>query len=249
MKKCLHYCALNIALLVSSCSSIYIPNVPNTPMLSSKGELSASGHTSIKGNASFNSGYAVSDHFGVLLNGSIMNNSRAKKDFQHNLLEAGAGYFTTFGPENNRILEIYTGLGGGSSDRNYKETSPEGLLSVDRQEFSFRKYFLQVNYSSKSKKSLKLFGRDFPLNYGTAVRTSYVNMSKFIRNDIGQLTEDNIFIEPVFYTRMALNRTVQLQYTSGSNFGLKNRKFLTAGSSVFTIGLVINVGGQNLSGY
>lgn len=249
MNKFLRYFASSIALFASSCSSIYIPNVPNTPMLSSKGELSASAHTSLKGNVSFNSAYAVSDHFGVLLNGSVMNSNRPKKDFKHTLMETGAGYFTAFGPNNDRILEIYTGLGRGSSDRIYKDRTEDGLVTTDRQEFAFSKYFMQVNYSSKDKKNFKVFGRNFPLNYGTAVRASYVNMNEFIRNDVKQVTEDNIFIEPVFFTRMALNRTVQLQYTSGSNFGLKNRKFLTAGSSVFTVGLVINVGGQSLNGY
>ncbi len=237
------------SILLTSCSSLYIPNVPNTPMLSAAGELSASAHTSLKGNASFNSAYAVSDHFGVLLNGSVMNNNSKKKDFKHNLLETGAGYFTTFGSANDRILEIYAGFGRGSSEKSTTEENDMGLMSIDRQETNLSKVFMQVNYSSKDKKNLNLFGRDFPLNYGTAVRVSYVNMKDFLRNDIAQPTEDNVFIEPVFFTRMALNRTVQLQYTSGSNFGLKNRKFLTAGSSVFTVGLVINVGGKSDNGY
>ena len=85
-------------MVMSSCSSVYMPNVPNTPMLSTKGELSTGGHITLKGNASFNSAYAVGEHVGVMLNGSLMNNSGKKKDFRHNLLEAGGGYFTTFGP-------------------------------------------------------------------------------------------------------------------------------------------------------
>ena len=246
MKKVKYVLVIIFLNSLSSCSSIYIPNVPNTPMLSSQGELSASGHISLKGNASFNSAYAVSDHFGILLNGSVMNSNRNKKDFNQNLLETGAGYFTTFGPGNDRILEIYAGLGRGSSNRTYKENTDIGFVTTDRQEISFAKYFLQVNYSSKDKKNFRLFGKDFPLNYGTAIRVSHINMKEFIRNDLNQSTEDNIFIEPVFFTRMALNRTVQLQYTSGSNFGLKNRKFLTAGNSVFTVGLVLNVGGQSI---
>lgn len=238
--------ALGIGLGMSSCSSVYMPNVPNTPMLSNKGELSTGGHITLKGNASFNSAYAVGEHVGVMVNGSLMNSNRTKKDFRHNLLEAGAGYFTTFGPENNRILEIYSGLGRGSSDRTYKSKTPEGALSFDRQEVSYNKYFLQVNYSSKRKKSLRLLGHSFGLNYGTALRASYVNMDEFFRNDLKQPTEDNIFLEPIFFTRMVLSPTVQLQYTSGSNFGLKNRKFMTAGNSVFSAGFVINVGGRNM---
>jgi hypothetical protein len=238
--------ALGMGWGFSGCSSVYMPNVPNTPMLSTKGELSTGAHITLKGNASFNSAYAVGEHVGVMLNGSLMNSHRTKKDFRHNLLEAGGGYFTTFGPNGNRILEIYTGLGRGSSERTYKTKTSDGPITYDHQEVTFNKYFLQVNYSSKRKKTLRLVGHSFGLNYGTALRASYINMDEFFRNDIKQPTEDNIFLEPIFFTRMVLSPTVQLQYTSGSNFGLKNRKFLTAGNTVFSVGFVINVGGRNL---
>lgn len=247
MQRNFFYIITAFLIILSSCSSIYMPNVPNTPMLSSKGELSAAAHITLKGNTTFNAAYAASEHFGVLLNGSLMNSNREKKDFRHNLLETGAGYFTTFGADNNRILEIYGGLGLGNSDRSYKDRTSAGLITEDRQEASFNKTFLQINYSSKNKKSLNLFGAKFPLNYGTALRVSYIRMSEFLRNNVPQVKEDNIFLEPVFFTRMAISKAVQLQYTSGSNFGLKNRKFLTAGNSVFSVGLVINVGGRDVS--
>ncbi|WP_219921500.1 hypothetical protein [Rufibacter sp. XAAS-G3-1] len=235
-----------VGLGATGCSSVYMPNVPNTPMLTSKGELSTSGHITLKGNASFNSAYAVTDHVGVLLSGAMMNNNNDKKDFRHNLLEAGGGYFTTFGPNQNRVLEVYAGIGRGSSDRTYKDKTSEGLMTYDRQETTFNKYFMQVNYSSKKKRLLKLFGNEHFLNYGTALRLSYVTMGEFVRNDIKQPTEDNIFFEPIFYTRMTLTPSIQLQYTSGSNFGLKNRDFMTAGNSVFSIGFIVNVGGRKL---
>ncbi|MEJ7779419.1 MAG: hypothetical protein WKF68_07495 [Daejeonella sp.] len=233
-------------LCLAACSSVYMPNVPNTPMLSSKGELSAAGHITLRGNVSFNSAYAASNHFGIMLNGSVMNNNREKKDFQHNLLETGAGYFTTFGPNKNRVFEIYAGLGRGNSERVYRERASTGILTEDRQEVRFSKSFFQVNYSSKRKQDFNIFGARFPLNYGTALRVSHVKMTDFMRNDVSQTKEDNIFLEPVFFTRMAISRAVQIQYTSGSNFGLKNRKFLTAGNSVFSLGMVINVGGRDL---
>ena len=233
--------------LLGSCSSLYMPNVPNTPMLSSRTELHASAHITFKGNTSFNSAYAVSDHFGILLNGSLMNNERNRKEFSHNLLETGAGYFSTFGRDNNRLLEIYAGFGKGNSERIYKENTTAGFITEERQELNFNKTFFQINYSSKKKNTLNLFGAKFPLNYGTALRISHIKMKEFLINDLAQAKEDNIFLEPVFFTRMAISRTVQLQYTSGSNFGLKNRKFLTAGNSVLSVGLVINVGGREMS--
>ncbi|GAA4315195.1 hypothetical protein [Nibribacter koreensis] len=245
-KQLLKAAGLFLAIGASSCSSVYMPNVPNTPMLTSQGELSTSAHITLKGNASFNSAYAVTDHVGVLVSGAMMNNDSRKKDFRHNLLEAGGGYFTTFGPNQNRILEIYAGLGRGSSDRTFKDSTPEGMMTYDRQEVTFNKVFLQVNYSSRKKRLLTLFGNEHTLNYGTALRMSRVNMSEFLRNDIKEATEDNIFFEPVFYTRLHLTPNIQLQYTSGSNFGLKNRDFMTAGNSVMSIGLIVNVGGKKL---
>jgi hypothetical protein len=221
-----------------------MPNVPNVPMFTQKGELSAGGHITPKGNITFNTAYAVSDHFAVLVNGSRLNSERRKRDFRHNLIEAGGGYFTTFGPEDNRVLEVYGGIGGGSSDRNEKKEDKEGVMTYERREANFSKYFVQVNFSSKRKKSLRLFGNEFPLNYGTALRASYIDMSKHLFMGKPAEEEDNIFLEPIFYTRLTLSPSVQLQYTTGSNFGLKNRDALTAGHAVLSLGVVINVGGR-----
>lgn len=228
---------------LTGCSSIYMPSVPNTPMLTTQGEIAAGAHISLKGNANFNSAYAVSNHFAVLLNGAYMNNEATKKDIKHKMIEFGAGYFNTFGPDNNRILEIYAGIGSGKSERLFREFDSKNILtSTDLQESKYDKKFIQVNYSSKKKDNLRLFGVNFGLNYGTALRMSFVKTNDFYRNGIKQANEDNIFLEPVFFTRMILSEQVQLQYTSGSNFGLKSRKFLNAGNSVFSVGAVVNLG-------
>ena len=228
---------------LASCSSIYIPSVPNTPMLTTQGEIAAGAHMSLKGNFNFNSAYAVSNHVAVLANGAIMSNERDKRDIKHKMLEIGGGYFNTFGPDNNRILEIYGGIGSGRTERVFREFDKNDvLISADLQEAKYDKKFIQVNYSSKKVDNLKLFGVNFGLNYGTALRMSFVKTNDFYRNNVLQANEDNIFIEPVFFTRMILSEQVQLQYTSGSNFGLKNRKFLNAGNSVFSVGAVINLG-------
>jgi hypothetical protein len=229
-------------ILLSSCSSIYMPSVPNTPMLTTQGEIAAGAHMSLKGNFNFNSAYAVTNHVAVIANGSFMQNEATRKDIKNKSVEIGAGYFNTFGPDNNRIIEIYGGLGSGKSDRLFRTFDNDVLIATDNQEASFDKKFIQVNYSSKRRSNLRLFGLDFGLNYGTALRMSFINTNNFYRNGILQANEDNIFIEPVFFTRMILSEQVQLQYTSGSNFGLKNRKFLNAGHSVFSIGAVVNLG-------
>lgn len=228
--------------LLYSCSSVYIPNVPNTPMLSAKGEFSGGAHVSLKGNGNFNGAYAVSNHFGVLLSGAYMKNERTRKDFEHKLIEAGAGYFDSFGPDHNRIIEIYAGIGSGNTHRTYRAYDSGNLVSSTLQVVDYSKTFLQVNYSSKKNNNFHLFGNNYPLNYGTALRISHVSMDTFLIDGIAQPKEDNIYLEPIFFTRMRLSDAVQLQYTSSGNFGLKNRKYMTAGNSIFSIGAVINVG-------
>lgn len=232
------------AWVLSGCSSVYMPNVPNTPMFTQKGEISAGGHITLKSNFSINTAYAVTDKFAVMANASKLSNHRKKEDFRHGLFEVGGGYFTSFGPNKNRVLEIYTGVGRGSSDRDQKQANAEGVITHNRRSANFDKYFLQVNFSSKRKKDLRLFGSSFPLNYGTALRMSYVDMYRNVQNGEIKPLENNIFLEPIFYTRMAVSPSVQLQYTSGGNFGLKNRKSLTAGYSVFSFGVVVNIGGR-----
>ena len=244
MIKYLRFTLPVLVLFAASCSSVYMPNVPNTPMLSKQGEFSGGAHISLKGNASVNGAYAVSDHIGLLFSGSRMNSERKTKDFGHKLIEIGGGYFDTFGPDNNRIIEVYAGVGKGWSDITLRDFKNDVLISSELQEVDYRKTFLQVNYSSKKKNNLRLFGTDFPINYGTALRISHIKMDRFFLNGVVQPKEDNIFFEPVFFTRMALSKTFQLQYTTSSNIGLKNRKYMSAGNSIFTIGVVVNVGGK-----
>lgn len=244
MLKSLKFLSLSSLLLICSCSSVYIPNVPNTPMLSSKGEFSGGAHISLKGNGNFNGAYAVSNHLGVLLGGAYMNNERMRKDFNHKLIEAGGGYFTTFGPDHNRILEIYAGIGTGTTNRTFRTYDSGKLTSTELQVVDYSKTFLQVNYSSKKKNNFHLFGNNYPLNYGTALRISHVSMDSFFINGIAAAKEDNVYLEPIFFTRMRLSDAVQLQYTSSGNFGLKNRKYMTAGNSILSVGAIINVGGK-----
>jgi len=243
MIRSLRFAALLMLSIFASCSSIYMPAVPNTPMLTTQGELAAGAHMSLKGNFNFNSAYAVSNHFAVIANGGYMKNDSRAKDVKNKAIEIGGGFFNTFGPDKNRIIEVYAGIGSGRNERLFRELDEhKQVISTDFQEAKYDKQFIQVNYSSKKKDNVRIFGVNFGLNYGTALRMSFVKTNDFQRNGISQVNEDNVFLEPIFFTRMILSDQVQLQYTSGSNFGLKSRKFLNAGHSVFSVGAVVNLG-------
>ncbi len=210
-------------------------------MLTKQNETYVAGHVTLRGNLSFNSAYAVSDNIAVMANGSFMDNNRTRKEFKQNLIEAAGGYFTTFGKSKNRILEVYAGYGAGDSKYDLRHRTQDGVIEYETRRANFDKYFAQVNYSSSRKNALKLFKKKYSLNYGTALRASYLTLNRLRINGVAALLEDNFFLEPIFYTRLAVSEVLQLQFTSGSNFGLMNGKYLTAGNSVLSGGFSLNL--------
>ena len=230
---------LIFTLLLASCSSIYMPNVPATPMFREAGEVYVGGHFNAKGNISANLAAALSDHVAIIANGSTVNTGANSNDyFRQWLGEGGIGYFTRLGQDKRKVLEMYAGYGVGNSKDFKQRASIYGYELVKAQEMNFDKIFVQVNYSSTRKKKINIFGDKKELNYGTAIRLSRVGMKDFWLDEVVIPAEQNYFIEPLFFTRMQLVNGLQVQYTNGFNIGLNNNEYLKAGNSVFTLGLV-----------
>jgi len=227
--------------LLSSCSSIYMPNVPATPMLREQGEGYVAAHVNTSGNISGSLAVAATDHVAILGNGSYIDHGiHSNTYFKQWLLEGGLGYFTKIGKEKRQVLEIYGGYGLGATDEIDKRASTSGYEPVENREMDFNKIFVQVNYTSTRKQKLNIFGDKRELNYGTAIRLSRIAMDQFRIDGMDSEKEENFFVEPVFYTRLELVKGLQLQYTNGFNIGLNSNKYLKAGNSVFTLGIVYN---------
>jgi hypothetical protein len=236
--------------LLTSCSSLYFPPPPQVPLLTQKGEWSAGIHTNFSQNTAVQGAYAVGEHIGVMGSASFLHSNKKESLFgnkakresvDHDFVEGGVGYFTRL-RKDQRVLEVYGGLGVGSTRRS--RFNQETNLVAETAEGTLHKYFVQVNYTSKEEKSFHVFGRDWPFNYGTALRASFMQLDNFKLNGLDHAPEDNVFLEPVTYTRIQVAGPLQLQFISGSNFGLRTRKFLKASNSVFQFGLVVNIGGQ-----
>jgi len=236
--------------LLAGCSSLYFPPPPQVPLLTQKGEWSAGIHTNFSENTAVQGAYAISDHLGVMGSASFLHANKKQSFFgsknnrqteDHDFVEGGLGYYTRL-RKDHRVLEIYGGLGVGSTK--YTEYTRETNIPTQTREGTLNKYFVQVNYTSKKKRSFYAFGRDWPFNYGSALRASYVQLNNFRLNGLGAPAEDNIFLEPITYTRIQAVGPLQLQLISGSNFGLRSRKYLKAANSVFQLGIVVNLGGQ-----
>src|SRR5690606_2460737 len=227
--------------LFSSCSSIYMPNVPATPMLKDIGDGYIAAHVNPKGNISGSIAVAATNHVAILGNGSYVDHGeKSNTHFNQWLLEGGLGYFTKIGKEKRQVLELYGGYGVGATSEADKRATVHGYEAVESREMDFNKIFVQINYSSTRKQKINIFGNKRELNYGTAIRLSRIAMDRFQRDEIDSPTEENFFVEPVFYTRMSLTKGLQLQYTNGFNIGLNNNEYLKAGNAVFTLGIVYN---------
>ncbi|MEI5985632.1 MULTISPECIES: hypothetical protein [Sphingobacterium] len=227
---------------LSSCSSVYLPNVPATPMFNNKGEGYLAAHVNLKGNLSGNAGVAIIDNLAIIANGSYSDYKSSNHDFNQYLYEGGLGYYTLVGKSKRSVLEFYGGYGLGSTLDVDKRASTTGADPVESRDLDFNKIFVQANFSSTRKNKINLFGKKRSLNYGTAIRLSRIKMDSFKLNGVDHALEENVFVEPVFFTRMELSKGLQLQYTNGWNIGLMSNEFLKPGNAVFTLGLIYNFG-------
>lgn len=237
-------CGGMFAASLYSCSSMYMPNVPSAPMFTEAGEVYVSGNINTKANVSANLGVAVTDHVAVIANGSYVDNQSNTKDYAQKMAEAGIGYFTRFGKKNNRVFEIYGGYGLGTVHVADKRSSTMGQAVIEKRDMDFDKIFVQANFSSEKKDAIKLFGQRRDIDYGTIIRLSNMRMKAFAINSIPTEKEDNMLIEPVFYTKMGVGKGWKLQYTNGMIFGFKSNDYLKAGYPLFTLGVLYKFGGK-----
>jgi len=99
-----------VVVLINSCAPAYIPNVVNAPLLSNKNEFQGklTGGTSGFDNQL---SYAITDHIGVMLNGSYNYRNDSANYHKHYFIETGVGYYQKL-QEAGR-LEVFGGYGYG----------------------------------------------------------------------------------------------------------------------------------------
>jgi hypothetical protein len=152
---------------------VYVPNVVNSPLLSSKGEIQANlnyGYSGFDPQLSA----AVSDHVGLMINGSFRNSEWSSMYFtKSRFVEGGAGYFTKF--EEYGIMEVYGGAGFGNIDAYYEDIwtgDPVAVNSV--------RYFIQPAIGMKS---------DY-------FQGSFASRMVLLDLDLGNESKTLFFIEP-----------------------------------------------------
>ena len=230
---------LAVMVLVSGltgCASLYFPPPPHAPLLTHQGEAYGSISTNQHNNYALQGAYALTNHLGVAGTFSSLHRSKTRKTENLDFGELSVGYFTRL--SDRRVLEVYVGAGGGATERIERNAEKLTTRTLDG---SLSKVFAQVNYARKKKENLHFFNRDFPLTYGAALRMSYMQLNNFRIDGQAAPGENNVFFEPITFTRTQIAGPVQFQLISGQIFGFRNNKFLKAANSVFQVGIIINI--------
>jgi len=106
------FLAILTAAFYQACAPAYVPNVVNSPMIHSGKSLNASVHGGTSG-VDIQSAYSPLEHWGLMMNGSFMNEKNENSDdyHQHIFVEAGSGYYLRLGKFG--LIDAYGGTGIG----------------------------------------------------------------------------------------------------------------------------------------
>ncbi|MBZ0201736.1 MAG: hypothetical protein IT281_03390 [Ignavibacteria bacterium] len=134
------YFLLIIALpfLLSSCTTVYVPNEINTPLFTDKNEFRGGLSYGVSG-LNLHLAYSITNHFGLMTNGSYINLSKSSSSIYQRYGEFGIGYFRKFdaGKQATADFELFGGLGFG-------ETRSHDNNTIDqKEEGTYYKTFLQ----------------------------------------------------------------------------------------------------------
>lgn len=125
-------------MVFTSCSPEYVPNMVNSPMFSNAGEFQA---TIATGNSNFDAhtAVAITDHIGIMVNGSYGNETNdSTKDFhKHSFIEAGIGYYEKIGDKGR--YEVFGGYGFGKVDGYFENALFDEVITDAR----YNRFFIQ----------------------------------------------------------------------------------------------------------
>jgi len=165
----------SLILFLGACAPAYVPNVINAPLLSNKGEVQLAVNTGIAGfDPQF--AYAVTDHFGIMVNGSFANWTSDSTDnfHKHQFFELGTGYYTKIGSSGR--FETFGGFGFGNLRADYSND-----LWLSKSRVNSTRFFIQPTIGATT----SIFDGSF------ATRIVLVELKQ------DNISASGLFVEPV----------------------------------------------------
>ena len=191
-----------------ACAPVYLPNTVNTPLLTKRHDTRLAVYASPATGYDAQTAYAVTNHIGVMFNGSYRNKRPTYQysDYNRNYLFEGAiGYFKAV---KKQRFEIYAGYGFGQNDsrfRNINSGAPHDsyLDNSTITTANIKKAFLQATLGTAY--------RNFEI--AATTRYTFINIDDFYKADDVQ----GFFIEPVTTLKIGLKH---LKIVSKAGFSI-----------------------------
>jgi hypothetical protein len=167
---------------ISCYAPLYIPNGVNVPLLKEKGDFNLRLGYSFDG-YDLQSSYAISNQIGLMFNGTYCPLGYADSYRKHKFIEMGIGYFEN--SENFVIIEIYSGLGIGTS-----RATEDGIFDSEPMHTKGRymRFFTQIGIGY----------RHDVFDIALCSRGSYIDFY-YIDNPNTRFVKRDFRLEPVFF--------------------------------------------------
>ncbi len=211
------------SLALLSCAPVYVPNVINTPMLSNAGEVQLSVSSASSG---FDPQFAaaITDHVGIMLNGSFSNRRYEDSDEyrKHKFFEVGVGYYRKI--KENVRFETFGGYGFGKV-----QTNRDYFFWPRNEGINLRRFFIQPTIGATLQ----------PFEGCVSARVVYVSLNRTDRNP------HHVFIEPAITGKLVYKRFKGiLQF--GLSLPVSNYDLVLEHDLAFiSVGLSVNIGKRN----
>jgi len=217
---------IGLAVVISSCSPEYIPNMVNSPMLSNAREFQATIATGTS-NLDLQTAYAITDNVGIMFNGSYGNETNDSTDdyHKHAFIEGGVGYYDKIGTMGR--YEIYGGYGFGRVEGTFENNVFDDNIT----DAHYNRFFIQPGIGI----STGIYDGSF------SPRFAMVQM-----NPKGiDFENDNykVFFEPVItskvgfkYVKFVFQVGASLPISGDDNLGFDNQPF------IMNLGINVNLG-------
>jgi hypothetical protein len=224
-----------IALLLASCSPVYVPNVRNPALFRGAGEVQVSGHfgDALDGQAAI----SVTNHIGI--SGAIKSVNRTSDDndkyVKHRFWEGGVGYYEN--ASNERICyEIFGGYGRGEGTA-YNEFNKLFGASADdiKATGKYQRFYIQPSIGSNH----RIF------NWIVSARVSLVDFESFTSNGVVVTYNDpEVFFEPAFTGRVNFGKIpIYSQFQVGFNVNVQGSSTFDYQPSTLAFGIGLRLGG------
>jgi hypothetical protein len=194
--------------------------VINSPMFSNKGEFQASVHGGISG-LDPQVSYAITDHLGVMVNGSFTNRTSDSTDnfHKHLFMEAGAGYYQKIG-----TIGRFEAFGGGGFGK--LKAYQNVIFWESSADINCMRFFIQPAIGM----STEVFDGSF------ATRFVALNLKQ------DSLSNTGVLLEPVITAKVGY-RWVKAVFQLGMSLPLNSDQIdFTYQPFIFSIGLQATLG-------